>query len=316
MAQGKISEIESGRHHPTTIEVVSIAKATGYPVDFFHLGALPDMPDGHFRRLKRGRVKVARQVRAQARQMVEPVQRSEELIDLPPIRVRPIGAIDDIEELAAEVRSAAGVGAEDPVPNMTRALERAGVVVAGLPGEVPDHSGYSVWPDFGLGGRPIVLFSRPDPGDRQRFTIAHELGHLILHSPLRDDEVEADQAEREANHFAGALLIPRDAAVAALRPPLTLARLANVKATYGASIGVCAQRAKDLGYINDARFLSIRKQMSARGWQRHEPVEVPQEAPLLVRRMIDAVATGETVTQRASSVFLPVFGYRALEASN
>jgi Zn-dependent peptidase ImmA (M78 family)/transcriptional regulator with XRE-family HTH domain len=317
LTQGKISEVEAGRDaQPRRDEIERIAQATGFPSGFFFLGPLPDMPSGNFRRLKRGTAQVARQVRAQARQIVELIQRAEGEVAMPPVRMNPARSADDIEAIAAEFRTQAGVGERDPIPNLTRAIERAGVIVAGLPGEIPDHSGYSVWPDFGLDGRPVIVFARMLPGDRQRFTTAHEIGHLLLHSPNRDLEVDVKQAEAEANRFAGALLLPRTAAFEALKPSLTLTTLAHVKATFGISIGACAQRALDLGLINESRFGSIRKQLTSRGWHRQEPVQVENESPLLIRRVLDFVATGDSVADRAASVKMPTFAFRALAASN
>ncbi|MCU1486036.1 MAG: helix-turn-helix domain protein [Actinomycetia bacterium] len=312
VTQSKVSDIEAGRDAAKDEDVERIASATGFPVEFFHQGALPDMPDGNFRRLKRGKARAGRQVRAQARQVVELVQRSEHTIAMPPVRIEPVTHAEDIEAIAQDVRDAAGVGRRDPIPNLTRAVERAGVVVAGIPSEIPDHTGYSAWPDFRLGGRPIIVYSRDDPGDRQRFTIAHELGHLVMHTPARADELDVDDAEREANRFAGALLLPREAAMEAMRAPLTLTTLAHVKATYGASIGMCAHRARDLGLISEDRFVSIRKQMSSRGWHRQEPVDVPKERPLLIREVLERAGTGDSVSARARSLRLPAFAYRAL----
>lgn len=114
-------------------------------------------------------------------------------------------------------------------------------------------------------GRPIIVYSATDAGDRQRFTIAHELGHLLLHSALRNDEVDLDQAEKEAHRFAGALLLPRVAAMEAMRPPLTLTTLASIKANFGKSIAMGARRALDLDLITEARFVSLRKQLTSRG---------------------------------------------------
>ncbi len=316
IAQSKVSDIEGSRQEATPEDVERIARATGFPVPFFYGGPLPDLPDGNFRRLKRGKARVTRQVRAQARQVVELVQRAEPRLAMPPVRIKPVRAAADIEAIAAEVREEAGVGSRDPIPNLTRAVERAGVVVAGLPNDIPDHYGFSAWPDFGFDSRPIIVFAREDPGDRQRSTIAHELGHLILHSPLRDDELALDEAEKEANRFAGALLLPREAAVEAMRPPLTLTTLAHVKATFGASIGMCAYRAEELGLISEERHVSLRKQMTSRGWHRREPVEVGQEQPLLIRKVLDLVGQGDSVSARAESVRLPAFAYRALVASN
>jgi Zn-dependent peptidase ImmA (M78 family)/transcriptional regulator with XRE-family HTH domain len=315
VTQSKVSDIEAGRDaRPKNEDVERIARATGFPVEFFYLGALPDMPDGNYRRLKRGKARASRQVRAQARQVVELVQRAEHIVSMPPVRIDAVSHVDDIEAIAQDVRDAAGVGRRDPIPNLTRAVERAGVVVAGIPSEIPDHTGYSAWPDFRLGGRPIIVFSRDDPGDRQRFTIAHELGHLILHTPAREDELDVDRAEKEANLFAGALLLPREAAIEAMRLPLTLTTLANVKATFGASIGMCAYRARDLGLISEERHVSLRKQLSARGWHRQEPVEVPKEQPVLIREVLSRTGSGTTVSARAESVHLPAFAYRALAA--
>lgn len=316
LPQSRISEIESGRVRSTTEDVERISRATGFPASFFHAGPLPDLSDGYFRRLKRGKAVASRQVRAQARQIVDLVQRAEGVVTMPPIRVAPVRGVDDIEALAAQVRDHAGLGQRDPIPNLTRAVERSGVVVAALPGAITDHYGFSAWPDFGLDGRPIILFSRTDPGDRQRFTVAHELGHLLMHSPLRDDEIDRDDAEKEANRFAAALLLPREVALEAMQAPLTLTQLANIKAANGVSIGLCAQRARDLGLITDARFVSLRKQMTSRGWHRKEPVEVPPESPLLIRKILDLMGKGGSVSARAESVQLPLFAYRALSAAN
>lgn len=316
LSQSQVSDIESSRDaQPKHDDVTRIAHATGFPVSFFYLGPLPDFADGNFRRLKRGKARVTRQVRAQARQIVELVQRVEDIVDLPPIRLKPVKSLTDIEIVAADMREEAGVGYRDPIPNLTRAVERAGVVVAGLPGEIPDHDGFSAWPDFGFDGRPIIVFSRNMPGDRQRATIAHELGHLLLHSPLRDEEMQADIAEKEAKQFSGALLLPAEAAREAMRLPLTLTTLAHVKATYGASIGLCAQRALDLALISKDRFVSLRKQMTSRGWHRVEPVEVPNESPLLIRKVLELVGTGTSVVERAENAQLPPFAYSALIAS-
>ena len=316
LLQGRISDIEAGRVTAKPEEVRSVARATGFPVSFFNAGPLPDLPDGHFRRLKRGKLKVGAQVRAQARQIVTLVQRAEPQLIMPPVRLEPVTRYVDLEAVAQAVRREAGVGQRDPIPNLTRAIERAGVIVAGLPNEIPGHDGFSVWPDFALGGRPVIVFARSSAGDRQRFTIAHEIGHLLLHSPQREDAIEAADAEREAHRFAGALLLPAEAAADAMRPPLTLTTLAHVKATYGISIGAAIQRGHDLDLINDSRFVSLRKQLTTRGWHRSEPVVVAQEAPLLIRKVLDLLGSGATVSERAESVQMPVFGFRALLASN
>lgn len=72
-----------------------------------------------------------------------------------------------------------------------------------------DHEGNST-------GRPAILFNTNESASRQRFTIAHELGHFVLGhgtSPRDTSQVFASSnpKERAANQFAAHLLMPADA---------------------------------------------------------------------------------------------------------
>lgn len=314
IAQGTLSDLEAGRIFTPADETIErIARATTFPLNFFYRGPLPDMPDGNFRKLKRGTSKVGRQVRAQVRHLVEIVQEADGKLKLPPVVLEPVSKgmdAQEIEEFAVAVRRLLGVGSRDPIPNVTRAVERAGVVVLRLPADMEDHDGFSTWPDYGLGGRPVIAISSGYPGDRDRFTVAHELGHLVLHTAR--PKVEPDAAEREANQFAQAFLVPAEAAQEALRAPITLATLKNVKATYGVSIGMLIKRAHNLGFIDDAYYTSLRKQLSRRGWNKVEPVEVGTERPLLMAKVTGLLAAEGTSGQRADRLGLPVFSYAAL----
>ena len=317
LSQATVSEIEAGRVlNPAEDTVARIAQATQFPVGFFYRGPLPDLPEGHYRRLARGTMKVARQVRAQVRQVVEIVQASEANLKLPPVVLEPIRDVRDlaaIEAIADMVRANLGLSPDDPIPNLTRAVERAGILVVHLPGRMKDHDSYASWPDFSLGGRPVIALTGGHPGDRDRFNVGHELGHLLLHT-LRPN-TDPRQAEAEANRFAGALLLPRRSAAEALRQPITLRVLMGVKATYGISIGMAAQRARDLELISKAQFVSLRKQLSARGWTREEPVDVTPERPLLISKIITILAGDGSTLERATRLSLPVFSFRALTAA-
>lgn len=317
VSQGTISDLEAGRIvNPRIEHVEQIARATGFPTAFFLKGALPDLPDGHYRKLKRGTSKVAKQVRAQVRQVVELVAEAENHLNLPKVVIQPVQQItgmDDVERRAESTRYLLKVGSRDPIPNVTRAVERAGVVVVQLANQMEDHYGFSAWPDYSFGGRPIIALAQDSPGDRDRLTIGHELGHLILHT-LRS-EVEPDAAEKEAFRFAAAFLIPEEAAREALRPPITLRVLMGVKATFGASIGMGAGRAHDLGLISQDQFVSLRKQISSRGWRKQEPVEVTKETPLLISKVLNLMAGEGPTTVKAERLGMPLFSYRALAGS-
>ena len=315
LTQERISDIEAARaSNPPPDHIDRIAMATGYPVSYFFRGSLPDLPDGYFRKRKKGAVKVTKQVRAQVRQLVELVQAAERAqLRFPELRISPIRdevQLEHVEGVANEVRSHLGVGAEDAILNMVRAVERAGVVVCRLPTRMEGHDGFSAWPDYGLDGRPIIALSSGNPGDRDRAIVAHELGHLILHT-LRSN-TESQRAEAEAYRFGGALLLPRSVAMKALAPPLTLRRLMGVKEQYGISIALLARRAFELGLVTADQYRSIHKQLAARKWNRVEPVSVPSEIPLLMPRILEHVGGGGSVSARAERAGMPAFTFQAM----
>jgi Zn-dependent peptidase ImmA (M78 family)/transcriptional regulator with XRE-family HTH domain len=315
VSQSAISQIEKG-DSVSEETLNAIAKATGFASWFFKLGDLPDLPDGSLRFRKRASTptREIERIRAHVRQSVEALARLTAIADPPPVRIRPIGhdeTVDAIriEALALEARGWLGVGSLDPIPNLTRAVERSGVPVLGSITEIERHYGASYWPDYPT-GRPIICVSRGS-GDRERLTIAHELGHLVLHQ-LRT--VSADEAEGEAFRFAGALLIPREAAIDEIAPPVTLRSLALVKARWGIAISALVRRSLDLGIIDQRRRTSLEKQISARGWRKNEPVEVRHEEPTLFRT-IAQVATGTTrPTELVQHLGLPPLAIRSLVA--
>jgi len=318
LSQGAISELEAGRlSEPTKATVDRIAQATSFPVSFFHHGPLPDFPEGRYRRLQRGASKVDKQVRAISRQIVEVVQRSETKLRLPPVAIEPVRDASPlngsaIEALADRTRRALGIGDRDPIPNISRAAERAGVIVVRLPNYALDHDGFSAWPDYGLDGRPLIAVVGGKSGDRDRFTVAHELGHLLLHTnrPVANPK----DAEREANRFAGALLVSRAAAKDAIRPPITLRVLMNVKARYGMSIAATARRAYDLGLITKDQYGSLMRQLSARKWRHMEPIDVQPESTVLIAKILAAMSGSGSTSERAERIGMQPFTFSALAA--
>lgn len=315
---GTLGPVENARLATlASAHILGIAEATGFPPSFFELGPLPDMPEGRFRKRAKGRAKDEKQLRAHARLIVELVRTAEDKLDLPAVRIKPvadISSLEEIENIAQMVREQLGVGARDPIPNFMRAVERAGVVVARLPHEFPDHSAYSAWPDVGFGGRPLIAIAAGQPGDRERASLGHELGHIVLHT--RRPEVDPKVAEKEAYRFAGAVLFPREAAEETLKSPVTLRILMSAKATFGTSIALNARRSLDLGLISHDHFVSLNKQLSARGWRRDEPVNVIPESPSLLSKVIDQIGGVGSHKERADRLHMNYFFFAALSSTS
>ena len=289
VTQSAISQIEKGG--PVSDETLRrIGQATGYSKEFFRRGPLPALPELSLRYRKRAtsRVSDSRRLRAHCRQGLELVTELEQQAELPTVTIKPThDEVDDeqIEKLAVSVRQQLGIGADDPVPNLMRAVERSGVIVFGGAVDFNKHDAASAWPSYPF-GRPIVCYARGKPGDRQRLSIAHEIGHLVLHQMRSVDDA---RAEAEAFRFGAALLIPSQAAAEAIEPPVTLRSLAWAKSKWGISIQALIRRGYDLRIIDSRRYQSLMKQLSARGWRKEEPVEVPAEQPALLPKMLEVV---------------------------
>lgn len=196
--------------------------------------------------------------------------------------------LNSIEELALLVRQAAGEDPAGGVRNVTRAAERLGCIVLPLESELGRHLGMSTR----VSGIPVIRAARAGadlPGDRQRFTVAHELGHLLIHSDVSPpgDAAASRRIEREAHRFASAFLLPGDPFVDDFRRAggrATLSVLADLKSRWGVSIKAMVVRLGQLGIIDEDHSRSLYKQISSRGWNKNEPVEVGGEKAVWLRK--------------------------------
>lgn len=127
--------------------------------------------------------------------------------------------MSQINEIAQRLLSAASI-TEPPVP-VERIARDAGAVVSYQPFDADDISGLLY---RAADSAPVIGVNSNNAKVRQRFTIAHELGHLQLHRQqelilerhvqvnFRDatSSTASNQEEVEANHFAAELLMPRE----------------------------------------------------------------------------------------------------------
>jgi Zn-dependent peptidase ImmA (M78 family)/transcriptional regulator with XRE-family HTH domain len=201
-----------------------------------------------------------------------------------------------IEAIAMDARTLAGLGDSDPVGNSIRAAERLGCVVLPMESELGRHLGLSLRVD----DVPVIRVARTSldsedavPGDRQRFTVAHELGHLVLHAglgaPLSADE--GSRREREAHRFASGFLTPGDAVLqdlGELGGRVTLTNLSRLKDKWGLSIKAFVVRFRQLGVIDDEQARSLYKQISARKWNKSEPVIVGNESAVWLSKAVES----------------------------
>lgn len=175
-------------------------------------------------------------------------------------------------EAAAAVRDRFALG-EDPVTDSIALVEGTGAVVVLRVLGSGGQDAVSSW--AGADDVPLVVVNTGLPVDRQRFTVLHELAHLLLHV------VPDEGQEQEAHQFAAELLLPVNIAARELSglAPSDFRRLLELKEKWGLSIGALIQRALDSGCIDQGQFKDMRIRLARLGWHRIEPGNLRPENP-------------------------------------
>jgi Zn-dependent peptidase ImmA (M78 family)/DNA-binding XRE family transcriptional regulator len=200
---------------------------------------------------------------------------------------------------------------DGPIGNVTALLESAGIIVVPLDFGTRSMDATSLW----LADMPPMVFINEQlPGDRWRFTLCHELAHLVMH------DIANDQMEDEADAFASEFLMPEDDMRAEFSriSTITLKDLARLKAYWKTSMQALAMRAQDLGFLtyNQSRYLWMT--MSRLGYRSKtgggEPVAIEREQPANLRKLSRLFADnfGFSIEEVAALVKLTVKDFKRL----
>ena len=279
---------------PSSSQLLKLARACAVRVEYFFRVHQVELIDAEFRRLATFGKTAQDALKIKA---VEQIEKRVQLLGFfpqsPVLRFgRPEGlpervrALDELETFANRVRAGWKLGL-DPIGDLTDTLETLGLLVIVVDEAHPGFSGLTATARTSDGrSYPIVAVSSQWPGDRQRFTLAHELGHLLLADRLAAGINE----EKACDRFAGAFLAPNSAVVQLLGPVrrgIEWQELSALKHEFGLSMAGWLQRARQCGVISDAVHLALWKRFSSKGWRKAEPGHpVPREHPRLFEQLV------------------------------
>lgn len=173
-----------------------------------------------------------------------------------------------------------------PVDNMVTLLENHGIIISSFDFGTNRVDSRSILTD---GHCPIIFLNKNLLGDRQRFSLAYELGHLIMHSfcivPHQHD------VNHEANLFAAAFLMPQQDIAADFAEGITLPLLGELKRKWKVSMIALLYRADDLGLLTPNQKRYMIQQFNNQKIRRREPpqLDVPPETPQLLRQLFAGI---------------------------
>ncbi len=190
-----------------------------------------------------------------------------------------IDEYDNPEEIAGIVRAHWKVP-RGPLKDLTGLIERAGIIVchSAMGGASVSAVTFSA-----PGVPPLIVLNNSQPSDRTRYSIAHELGHLVMHrfpSPIM---------EAEANEFAASLLMPAPDIIPYFRARrIDLALLAAMKPEWKVAMQALLMRATSLECLSKNQAKYLWKQISARRLRLREPPELdfPKEEQTVIKSIV------------------------------
>jgi Zn-dependent peptidase ImmA (M78 family) len=307
-----ISKYERGLDVPSSRVLLRLARALGVKVAFFFRETSISSIVPAYRKKACLKRKEEQAIIAQIQDWLESYLAIEDLYSLEErahLPVYDIASMEAIEKAAIHLREQWALGLA-PIENLMELLEDKGIKV----GLIEGYEGFDGCTFLVNEKIPIIVVRKDLAGDRQRFSLAHELGHLVLNVADNLDK------EKAAHRFAGAFLVPEEVVYYELgnkRKSLNLFELHLLKHKYGLSMQGWIYRAKDLKIISEASARQLFTLFHKKGWHKEEPGDqIPPEKPKRMERLILRALEEGIISRAKASELLgkDIFAYYQEEA--
>lgn len=277
-----LSKFESGTAVPNSTRLLQLAGVLGVKPEYFLRSETIAIATLEFRKHAKMPLYRQEQVKEMMRDHLErylflesSFERDAPNQPIPPHSIA-VNSPEDAEQAAMKLRERWGVG-EDAIADLIDLLESNGFKIV-LLHNIDDFDGACA----ATVDKKHVLFALngAKPGERMRFTLAHELGHWAMRLP---PDMPEQEKERCCNRFAGAFLLPAVQVSAEFGPHqrsrVHPQELFNAKQAYRVSMAMVLMRLQDLDLLSQAGYKALTIQFNRQGWRKAEPGVLPGERP-------------------------------------
>lgn len=287
-----LHKLETNQGEPTPSLAESLASALKTSESFFYRSTVRPLTEEnvHFRKLFTTRSVIKQVAMAKAEMFGLLVAYLEDQLNLPAVSIPSFpspSTVEDIEQASEACRRHWGLGL-GPIDNMVRIVERAGALVTTFNSVSAEIDALSV-----AFQRPIIVRNEAkESACRQRFDIAHELGHFVMHAGQQTGD---RTTESQANRFASAFLLPRSMMAAHWPKPkgsrLDWVGMRQFKLTWKVSKAAILYRARQLNLIDDNQYKSgvITLRRTGEATSEKEDRQIPLESPKLTCQAVLAL---------------------------
>jgi Zn-dependent peptidase ImmA (M78 family) len=275
LSRQALHRYEKGEVIPDSEKINLISNALNVSPDYFFRTTKVELSEVEFRKLSKMPQKEASIVKEKTKEYLSRYLELEEILGLPNVfenhlkDIEPITSYEQVNRAAEILREKWGLG-KAPVFNIVELLEDKNIKVV----ELDVNENFDGMQTFVNDTIPVVAYNikKADKPDRIRFTLLHELAHLLL----KFGDVTEKQKETLCHQFAGAMLLPEESIKAELgeyRNKLSIMELANVKKQYGISMQAIVMRARDCGIINEHYTKQLFFMFTQMNWRIDEPYD-------------------------------------------
>lgn len=303
------SQYEIGKIVPQFDRIIEFSKKLNFPVQYFLQDFDFNIQSGssYFRSLMKTQKKYRTEQKTKVEFLAKLYTILEEYIDFPFLDLPQISIDEEYEspEEAAQVLREHWKLGDKPITNLLRLLEAHGIIVTTFDVDTEDIDAFSQF--FEKDGKSffIIAYStNKQSAARINFDLAHELGHIMLHS-WSDDSENMDREtfkrkENEANRFASAFLLPETSFKQDVRfYPTNLDRYIELKKKWRVSIGAMLYRACNLAVITQSQYQYLIRIMNAKNIRKQEPldniIEIPY--PRMLRDSVEMLITNDVFSK-------------------
>lgn len=289
-----ISQFELGEHTPKPETMMAIINTLKFPKSFFYRDFKEQFVGNTFFRANATASKKSKEIQFHKTLLAGYIyEYLSEYIEFPELNLPDTSQYfnsewdnDSIEQLAYQVRKHWELG-DRPIANIVHLLEKNGIMVFSVDTDNEKVDAFCQQRP----GRPFIFLGNDKSAFRRQFDGAHELGHILMHKDIDNQDVlsrtEFKNMENQANRFASAFLMPAEA-FAKTVTSTSLLHFVELKKYWNVSIAAMLRRCLDLKLIDESKYTSLVKQMSMKKMRTKEPLDdvVPLQEPVVLKKSI------------------------------
>lgn len=286
LSQSNLSKYENGAETLSDETVERVMAKLGFPTKFLDLNICNSVENKHYRKKASINATARKQIDRTISLIAYCFDWMSDFVELPDYK---LGTYDlemgiSPSDVARQVRRQCKLGTS-PVKDICTIFEANGIFIYSWNCQYDDFDGVSLITDKGF---RLVIINGNRSNDRIRWTLAHEMGHCLMHENITDFINENRDKEKEANEFAGEFLMPESETRRAFTD-IRMSQLGAFKSYWLTSMSSIVERAKRFGCISSDKYIGLRCEFSRNRWNKKEPISVYIDKPTIIGKVYDLI---------------------------